>query len=410
VRSTRRTLPRRCAMTLALAALFVPLALHAAPFDGTYVNSDGERIVLSQRGATVSGSVAAGGMRMSLSGTVRGGALRGKVRAPTGDSLPFVAQVGPQGLVVTMDGERSLYRRQGGAAVAPAPGKAPPGRAPHRPGPTPAPAAPTAPPPAGPAASGSTYRSEYEGWGLRVPRGWKLGKREDSLVIASNTEAGMIIVEATSVTDTAALGRALSSSLAELGTFPQVPTPQKMSLPAGRGVHSEVRGKAKDGTPLWVRAVGVIGKQGTVTLVGITTTDPQKLGVLRKRVDAVAKAVFFFKPKVSPARNIIAGEWYSYSGGSTLSGGGGSESVLSFCPNGTYLSSYESGYSGSGWGSAGQSGGAGRWRVEGGASRGNVLVTRRNGSSFRIPYRVQSRSVVYFNGRKHARMGRKRCR
>jgi hypothetical protein len=103
----------------------------------------------------------------------------------------------------------------------------------------------------------------------------------------------------------------------------------------------------------------------------------------------------------------IMGKWYSYSGGSTLSGGGGSESQLAFCPDGSYYDSYDASYSGTNtYGAASQSGASGYWAIEGNIQAATITITRPNGSKSVI--KVQSapeKDCLLFDGRKHCYNG-----
>ena len=256
---------------------------------------------------------------------------------------------------------------------------------------------------------GRTYQAPYEGWSFRIPRGWKAGKKGGAVLLGGTKEAGLIMVQAHATTSVPVLQRGLAQLLGQLGMFSSTPSLHRTRLTSGPAVYTEARGRDRSGAAIRVRVVGVMSKRGTVAIIGMTTTG-KKFAVIRKRVDSIARSVKFFTPRVSPARRILAGEWYSFSGWSTMSGGGGSESKLSFCPDGRYFTSYESGYRGGGWGNARQSGGHGRWRARGNRSRGTIVVTRGNGNTVQISYHVQSASVVYFNGRKYARTSWKRCR
>lgn len=97
----------------------------------------------------------------------------------------------------------------------------------------------------------------------------------------------------------------------------------------------------------------------------------------------------------------ISGKYYSYTGGSTLSGGGGSESQIAFCPDGSYFESYESGYYGSGqWGQAGQSRASGTWSIQGTIESGTIIITYANGKQQTVQYQTTGERGCYkFSGR-----------
>jgi hypothetical protein len=97
----------------------------------------------------------------------------------------------------------------------------------------------------------------------------------------------------------------------------------------------------------------------------------------------------------------MAGKYYSYSGGSTLSGGGGSESQIAFCPDGSYFESYESGYYGKGeWGAAGQSKASGTWSIQGTIQSGTITITYGSGKQQTVNYQTTGERGCYkFGGR-----------
>ncbi len=97
----------------------------------------------------------------------------------------------------------------------------------------------------------------------------------------------------------------------------------------------------------------------------------------------------------------MSGKYYSFSGGSTLSGGGGSESQIAFCPDGSYFESYESGYYGSGqWGSANQSKASGTWSIQGTIQSGTITITYGNGKQETVQYQTTGERGCYkFGGR-----------
>ncbi|MFZ5980171.1 MAG: carboxypeptidase-like regulatory domain-containing protein [Candidatus Zixiibacteriota bacterium] len=97
----------------------------------------------------------------------------------------------------------------------------------------------------------------------------------------------------------------------------------------------------------------------------------------------------------------FSGKYYSYTGGSTLSGGGGSESQIAFCPDGSYFESYESGYYGSGqWGQAGQSRASGKWSIQGTIDSGTITITYASGKQQAVQYQTTGERGCYkFDGR-----------
>lgn len=108
----------------------------------------------------------------------------------------------------------------------------------------------------------------------------------------------------------------------------------------------------------------------------------------------------------------FAGEYYSYSSGSTLSGGAGTERTVTLCPDGLYRDSYEFSASGTGeWGAVNRQRGAARWSIQGDKNRGIIIVTYGIGQTKKIPYQVVSKDegAILFDGIKFAFAGAPKC-
>lgn len=109
----------------------------------------------------------------------------------------------------------------------------------------------------------------------------------------------------------------------------------------------------------------------------------------------------------------FAGEYYSYSSGSTIYGGAGTERTVTLCPDGLYRDSYEFSASGTGsWGGASSGRGAARWSIQGDRIRGVIIVAYANGQTKRITYEVVSKNegAILFGGVKFAFAGAPKCR
>jgi len=109
----------------------------------------------------------------------------------------------------------------------------------------------------------------------------------------------------------------------------------------------------------------------------------------------------------------FAGEWYSYSSGSTIYGGAGTERKMTLCPDGLYRDSSEFSASGAGeWGAVNAQQGWGRWTIQGDRNQGVILVTYPNGRTRQIPYRVVSKQdqTINFDGVTYAFAGAAKCR
>lgn len=268
--------------------------------------------------------------------------------------------------------------------------------------------------PKGTTTRGKPHVAPYEGWSFRAPKGWKMTVRDDAVFLVRR-HVGIIAVGTEATTDPARLTQGLASALANLGAFPPPRPLGSVSLKATRVLYTEVQGRTQQGEAAQVRAVGLVGQRGTVMVIGLSK--PAQFAAVRRLVDATARSVRSFRPRVSPGRRFVMGEWWSYTGTSTWDGGGGSSKSLAFCPDGRFFTDGEASYSGKAgtseaWGVASQGGDAGRWRAVGDKNSGRITITYRNGNTAEIPYRAKPGSDgVYFDGRVYGRTGsQKYCR
>ena len=65
----------------------------AGGFSGTYVNAEGEKVVLKQSGSQVTGTIYTGGLSAGVSGRVQGGVFRGRTVLPGGEAFQFAARI-----------------------------------------------------------------------------------------------------------------------------------------------------------------------------------------------------------------------------------------------------------------------------------------------------------------------------
>jgi len=425
----------------ALLSAFAPMgggsARAAGPFDGRFSGADGE-LVLHQSGSRVTGSFIVEGMELSVAGTVSNGRLSATITFPGVGEEPFVGEATTGGLVLRVEGdpEGSFFRRVGGGeAPPPDPRDAPPSEPPD-PGSAWVPGDPSSGASAGgaalgakgPAARGAKHESPYEGWRLNVPRGWKHVDKDGAVLMGSDTEPGLIAVRFTPLTDPRALQQGLSQILGSMGQFAPSPALSKVKLAGGVAWYTEAAGIAQDGSRLRARAVGVVGKLGTVAILGITADDDAKMAALAKRVDAIARSVRHFAPKVSAGQRVVAGEWWSFAGGSTATSHGGTERTYGFCRDGTFSSSRESSYTGGldtggtytgppghttdegGWHGISTSSGRGRWVAIGDVRSGTIRITYPDGSTQQISYEAAPQGDMKFDGRLFGRKAQGLCR
>jgi hypothetical protein len=181
---------------------------------------------------------------------------------------------------------------------------------------------------------GSVFRAAAEGWSAQFPAGW-MSRAENGVVVAGhNTEAGLLVLRfelgATRETLAANAAQGIAADGAVLALRAPARTITHKAHGAGAdaaAVAAEFDGFAADGSVLAASAIGVVGKAGAVTVLGVTS--PQHLPALTARILAVASSVAFFAPKRAPAAapaaaasgavGALRGALCAYSGGSTMS-------------------------------------------------------------------------------------------
>ena len=109
----------------------------------------------------------------------------------------------------------------------------------------------------------------------------------------------------------------------------------------------------------------------------------------------------------------MAGNYYSFSSAG-VGYSGGTERRVTLCPNGTYYTATESGYSGGGgtpgaWGTASQGGGRGTWRIEGNLQQGTIVTLDSGGKATTYRYQRCGSDCVYFGNNKFAYAGSASC-
>jgi hypothetical protein len=109
----------------------------------------------------------------------------------------------------------------------------------------------------------------------------------------------------------------------------------------------------------------------------------------------------------------MAASYYSYSSAGAYRTGG-TERKITLCPDGTYFSGAESGYSGGAgtggaWGTASQGSGSGTWRIQGNANEGTITMISRDGKPTNYRYRQCGRGCYYFGNTKFAVSGSANC-
>jgi len=249
----------------------------------------------------------------------------------------------------------------------------------------------------------------HEGWGVGfdVPPSWKVTDRTSLLLMGSDAEPGLIVIRLVRGTNKTALLSDYGEGLTEEGLrlMPSSPASEFAAGPY-QGVSGELAGLAADRSQIKARIVAVMSPFGDAAVVlGMTTAE--KYAQLKPRVDAIAASVSFVKPRSQPVNMAVAGQYYFFYSSSV--GSYSREDTLNLCANGMFNRGGEMSASQAGeWGSASQSGAAGKWSAEGNDYQGLITLSYSNGRSAQVSYQ-RSGSDMLFDGRKYARFGDGSC-
>jgi hypothetical protein len=252
------------------------------------------------------------------------------------------------------------------------------------------------------------------------PQGWKASKQRDVYLLGSDQYKGFIVIMPHSYSNLDQMNAEAQEGIVDEGNGIQLLPASGFKRYGQNGLSAEFSGIVQ-GRDAKAYAIGLISPHGGggVTIMAAvesgsyTTAYPQF-------VQALASGLTFTKPQAAAApqgdmslMQYFAGKYYSYTSGSTIYGSAGTERQVMLCPNGLFYDSSEFSASGQGdvnWGGAQSSSGAARWSIRGNKSQGTITITRSNGRSEEIPYQVEVKGVIYFNGIKFAYAGAPECR
>jgi len=413
-------------------------------YRGTWTMTSGTTkltLVLNQgAGGQVTGSLSSStGAVFQLNGRVEEGAVMGTCQGQAGNSQ-FEASFEGSLLILTLievgaTGEvtsRSLEFARAAGGVSPSAElglpPAPPGAAAPKaqaPSPTPAPPKPAAPAPVAPQppkGAGSPVSDPEMGISFTVPAGWSGQKQGDAIYLTSTGYKGFILIQRHAYNSLEQMaGEAGQGIVDEAAATRLMPVSQFQAF-GNNGLAGEFNGVVQ-GRQTRSYAVGLIAPRGGGVTIMAATEALSYTEAYPGFVRAIAAGLTFISAE-PPAGNqaggpsnpdlmrYFAGEWYSYSSGSTIYGGAGTERKMTLCPDGRYRDSSEFSASGGGWGGASAQGSWGRWTIEGDKVQGVILVTSPNGQSKRIPYRIVSKEeqTINFGGVVFAFAGEAKCR
>ncbi len=411
---------------------------------GTWIMTSGTTkltLVLNQGAAgLVSGTLSSStGAVFQLNGRVEEGVIMGTCQGKTGSSQ-FEASLEGSHLILTLietgtNGDvtsRSLeFSRSGGGSstsealglptVQPgATGGKPRGT---RPNPPPSRSSDSAPaetqPPKG---SGTPISYPEMGISFSVPSGWIAQNQGNTVFLTSTNYKGFILIQRHAYGSLEQMAsEARQGIVDEASAIRLVPTSEFQTI--GRnGLGVEFSG-AVQGRQARSYAIGLIAPQGGgVTILAAVETQSYT-EAYPGFVRAIAGGLTFIssgpsvESQVGGASNsdlmrYFAGEWYSYTSGSTIYGSAGTERKMTLCPDGLYRDSSEFSASDGDWGRATAQAGWGRWTIQGNLVQGVIMVRYPNGKSRQITYQKNSKGgkIFDFDGIMFVFAGEATCR
>jgi len=424
---------RKSMLLVSLLGFVVVASAFGQNYRGAYTSTSGGvtlTLVLEQDLAgRITGTLSSTkGTRFRLEGKIQEGIATGNCSGESGQSY-FEAEFEDAKLIFTLvevspGGEgtsRSLeFVRSSGGGTKAAPqvpsAPAPRSEAAPRPQipPTPAPKIPE---------SGNRLSDPQMGVSFIPPSGWIAQKQGGAFLLGSNTYKGFILIQPHSFSSFSQMAEEAGQGIVEEDSGIRLMPVSQLQAFGSNGLAGDFEGIVQ-GRPTKAFAIGLLSPKGG----GVTILVAVESGSYTKDypgfVRSIASGLKFVEaqpsgpagssggPSDSGLMKYFAGEYYSYSGGSTLSGGAGTERTVTLCPDGTYRDSYEFSASGSGWGGANSQRGAARWNAQGDKSRGVITVTYANGQTKRVSYQALSKDqgTILFDGVKFAYAGAPKCR
>lgn len=437
------------------AIIVLAAAAYGQNFTGTYTLTSGATkltLVLNQgAGGQVTGSLTSStGATFKLNGKLEEDIVTGTCQGQAGTSQ-FEASFEGSLLIFTLietnqTGEvssRSLeFARSGGGASpsdalglpAAAAGAAAAGSGsassrqapPQQAAPQPSQPAPSAVPPS--SRGGNVISVAELGCSFAIPAGWNGQKQGEAVYLTSTSYKGFIVIQRHNYNSLQQMANEAGQGIVDQSTNTKL-MPVSQFQPFGKnGMVAEFAGMAQ-GQKARTFAVGLISPQGGGVTIMAATEEASYSSDYSDVVLALAGSLSFLPGGASGGapmagaqgggggdmelQKYFAGEWYSYSSGSTISGGAGTERTMTLCPDGLFRDSSEFSASGTGqWGAVNAQGGWGRWTIQGDKSQGVIFVTYPNGQTKRIPYRVVSKEeqTINFDGVTYAFAGTAKCR
>jgi len=254
---------------------------------------------------------------------------------------------------------------------------------------------------------GQRYAHPYWGLSFLVPGTWNVTEREGLLLLGSNSEAGLIVVRFARSTNRQMMLAEYSKGYTEEGiTLTPATRAEDFAGGANRGVAGELAGYARDRSKLRARVIGIQSQFGDAAILMGLTTD-EKYPALKSRVDEIASGMQFSAPRIPPANQTVAGNYY-YIYVSTSGGNYSREDKLMLCANGMFSRGGEMYGSGRNGTAATANANAGSWTADGDGMNGTITLTYRNGRTESMRYQKSGPDIV-LNGKKYGRNGDGNC-
>jgi hypothetical protein len=267
-------------------------------------------------------------------------------------------------------------------------------------------------------------------WGYRfaLPKGWKVEKGPKGAILGHDTIAGLIWVFPHSASSLQEVQKQMQEGLVEDDVQLRL-TGQLQS--SGKNAVTGMYSGTFQRQPVKARGIGTFLPNGGGAYI-VAMTVPNKFGSeLEIAADAVAKSMQPLKAQDSAKpggtgeagtssgssnqqlMQQMAGSYYSFSSAGPYSSGG-TERRVTLCPNGTYYSGSESGYSGGAgtgdaWGSASRQSGRGTWRVQGNVNQGILTTIDSSGKATEYRYQRCGGDCIYIGNTKFAVAGPANC-
>lgn len=274
------------------------------------------------------------------------------------------------------------------------------------------------------AGQGKKISDPEMGIAFTVPDGWKAAKQGSGYILGSDTLKGFLLILPHGYSSLDEMGAEAAEGIVDEGSGILLYPASGLRKFEGNGLQGEFRGSIQD-RETTAYAVGLISRRGGGVTVLSAVESASFSEAYRQYARAVASSLTFVVAGggagggggTSPGgtdtglMNYFRGKYYSYSSGSTIYGGSGTERQVMLCPNGAFYDSYESSASGQGgWGAATARQGRARWAIRGSKTEGVITIISPDGSTNQVPYRVTGEEgVILFNGIKFAYAGAPEC-